>query len=134
MTQANSNSITRRILLAGAAAAGIVPLAASTPLTADAGLIALGAQFERVWAIEKTFWEGKLSPATYSLAEDAHASTGDLAEQIVKLRATTMEGLRVKARVVAWCYQGEPSVDLDARTTDIRIAESIVHDLLAVQS
>jgi hypothetical protein len=62
--------------------------------------------------------------------EEAVAVTGGLARQIAATRATTLEGLRVKARAVRWCYCGTFE-DLDAdETTDIALSSSIVRDLL----
>lgn len=47
-------------------------------------------------------------------------------------RAATVDGLRVKARALAWCCHGGPPLDLaDQGTTDMRLVESIIGDLLA---
>ena len=47
-------------------------------------------------------------------------------------RATTLEGLQVKALAVLRCHSGETELDFaDANsTTDLRLARSIVLDLL----
>lgn len=55
-----------------------------------------------------------------------------IVERIEKLRAHTLDGLRVKAKAIKWCHGGEEiQLAPDMPTTDARIAESILRDLLA---
>jgi hypothetical protein len=56
-----------------------------------------------------------------------------IVERIVAAPATTIEGLRIKAKALSWCYAFEP-IDLTAEfgdTANVRVLASIVRDLLA---
>jgi hypothetical protein len=58
---------------------------------------------------------------------------GALARQMVEMRAYTLAGLQAKAIAVAHCQQGgdESRIILDdQQTTDVRLAQSILADLL----
>ncbi len=122
-------SISRGHALAGAVA---IPSAAPNP---DADLIQLGAAFEA----EQTRYAAFFAEHTDTTDDEADAACrpcGDLAGKIQALRATTIEGLRIKAMALRWCWSGEEGGDLDLssrygmKTTDMRLASSIILDLI----
>jgi hypothetical protein len=51
---------------------------------------------------------------------------------IISAPATTLEGMKVKARVVYWCRQGEVDVN-PTDATDNRVTASIIRDLMQLQ-
>jgi hypothetical protein len=56
-----------------------------------------------------------------------------LARQMVEMRAFTLAGLQAKAIAVAHCQHGDEEaaiVLVDRQTTDVRLAQSILADLL----
>jgi len=102
----------------------------------DVELKHLGGELEDAIAAEKAI-EAAYNAGQYEdedVALDAtYASTHAIIDQIVAIPASTIEGLRIKARAIQWCYHDDP-VDLvvDQNTTDLRIANSLIADLLAV--
>lgn len=56
--------------------------------------------------------------------------TRAIVAEIVKCRATTFAGLRVKAAALTWCLTGD-LFDIDNRfnTTDLKLVQSIIDDL-----
>ena len=125
----------RRTILAAAAVLPITGAVAAglpaEPTTADAELLHLGAELDQAWAREKALIDSKTWGDTY---EAAYNATGCVVGQIEKQRAQTLEGVQVKVRAVMWCHQGEEDAEPFRlshyqRTTDVRIAESIVLDL-----
>jgi len=108
---------------------------ASAPASADAALIALGEELETAWAAEIAAYaqyRGDFSLEHEAITDAAYEATKAVILRIEAVPASTMEGLRVKARAVQWCYDADP-VDLavDQSTTDLRLANSIIRDLLA---
>ncbi len=99
---------------------------------ADATLLRLGDELDRARAREKALIDSKTSGDTY---EAAYNATSCVVDQIEKQQARTLEGVQVKVRAVMWCHQGEPAAAVPfrlshyQRTTDVRLAESIVLDL-----
>jgi hypothetical protein len=90
----------------------------------DSELRALGIQFD--------YWSAQLDERKDDPALDQKLAL--ICERIRDLRATTFEGLRVKARVARWGGAGEDGqlVDNeDNRNPPIALAESILRDLLA---
>jgi hypothetical protein len=65
-------------------------------------------------------------------AETANDHVHGIANEIEDVPAATMEGLKVKALALAWCYSGD-NEELeefpDGHTTDYRLVRSIVRDL-----
>lgn len=98
----------------------------------DAELLALGAEFERRWAEQRAYpieaGDGGYDALT--------ARTDEVSERIRRIRATTIEGLRVKARVVLECQSDEQDVPVEftdgGRLCDTGVAASIVNDLLGL--
>src|SRR5262245_48661073 len=61
----------------------------------------------------------------------AWAAVAAVVDKIEAIPAHTLEGLRGKARAISWCHSGERPIEFqDDPTTDIRLAQSIVADLL----
>ncbi|MBB3936583.1 hypothetical protein [Aureimonas phyllosphaerae] len=99
------------------------------PPQPDAELMSLGVALDAAWAsqdaIEETGGAG---------FDEAYAAALAVAGRIEALPATTLAGLQVKARVVAWCHGGEPiptDDTVDGRTTDMRMVAALLRDLLA---
>lgn len=142
---------TRRAVLAGAAAlpalaapAALASISPEIPIFADADLIALGRRFELAWADQLRI-ESVYNQATNddedlgSDFEAAYIRVSTIVKDIENVPATTVAGLYVKARAISWCWGGDQHITFsDDQTTDVRLASSIVMDLLkqsiAVQS
>jgi hypothetical protein len=129
-----SNQTTRRNVITGAAALPLLPASAlATETSADAELLRLGAELDRAWAQEKALiYDDGACGDGYEVANDASSAVG---RQIEKQQAHTLEGLRVKARAVMWCHQGEemdgePFTLSDQGTTDVRLVEALIRDLV----
>lgn len=78
-------------------------------------------------------WETELaasSPAHGSAAEDAAARAGAIARRMIEKRAYTLEGLQAKAIAALYCHNGEDIELSEQQTTDVRLAQSILADLL----
>jgi hypothetical protein len=117
------------------------PDAPKQRLSDDAEIFRLGAEIEAAWKRED-----ELIEAAKDTPEDApeHGAleaqvdvAGDLIDQLLKLRAGSVEALQVKARAIAWCQAGSGEaitiIDPDRKAaTDMRLAQSIVEDLLAL--
>ncbi len=126
------SNLTRRTALAGAAALPLLPAGAlAAESSADAELLRLGAELDRAWARERTLtYDDGACHDGYEAANDASSVVGRHIEQ---QQAHTLEGLRVKARSVMWCHQWgkfEPFNRAEQRTTDVRLVEAIVLDLV----
>jgi len=83
--------------------------AAATRL--DAQLLRDGAAFEAAWAQEiNALIAMKRAPGaqTESAAWAARAATEEFAARIEEARASTLDGLKVKARALLWRRHGEP--------------------------
>lgn len=138
-------NITRRAALAGAllsSAALAVPVGKALgrntspppPESPDAALLALGEEFERLWAIERSVLpsdEYSYDAEAWKPWDEAQPRTEAVVTKIEACRATTLEGLRVKARAVIWCHNGrfDGLGGVDGETTDARLAGSIIIDL-----
>jgi len=122
--------------VAAVAAAAIPAVAlASEPTSADAALLALGEQLEAAWAATTAAYEKYRDDPSLEagvITDVADKAAAAIVHQIEAVPASTIDGLRVKARAVQWCYDADP-VDLavDRSTTDLRLANSIIRDLLA---
>ena len=89
----------------------------------DAELIALGAELDRLWALETGDTDEGLDAAT--------DRTGAIALAIESISPTTVEGLRVKARAAVWGYTGDTMGD---EGTGDRIARRLLIDLGALDN
>jgi hypothetical protein len=144
--------------VASALPAALVPTTANSDQHPDAELIALGREFDiagaeadRVSAarddLEDRAWNvaGGLSdriddarisvglPQIKALGAKTHAHANELGKRILAIRATTLEGLMVKARCALWCHGGIDD-EIDGEFNDQQVFLSLVSDLLAVQA
>jgi hypothetical protein len=98
----------------------------------DAALIALGPEFEAAWAHEHHLeYHG-----SYEDFEAAIGATSALVERIRLIKATTLDGFKIKARALLWCHCGEFGglpFDATGETTDVSIAGEIIRELLAIR-
>jgi hypothetical protein len=127
---ANFNStakLSRRELAATLAGAAVLVTPALAAPVADAALLTLGAKLEAAWAAERR------ADKFGSDDEIATASNAVLAviAEIEAAPATTLEGLRVKARAILCCHSGAYDGVTAGKTTDHRLAEQIIGRLLA---
>ena len=148
----DSTTTSRRRFLAATAATAV---AASVAAPATAGpalaksaaggenpaLVALGVEFERLLQIEREAWDATPDDnpeSSWKRGEMAQDDVSKVVDQIALLPALTMDGLRLKARTVAWCHGGcyGPGSDKPvlyaqpSSTTDQRLVHSIIQDLL----
>jgi hypothetical protein len=117
-----NRKLTRRAAVAAIAAGAPVLTAAAAVSHPDAELIGLGRQFEEITATLDREIAG---------ADDDLPALDRLAvvePRILATPATTMEGMRVKARAACWALGGD--LQPTGLTTDVRIARSIVRDLI----
>ena len=104
---------------------------------ADKELMDLGAELEEAWCVHgRLLKQAERQPSPDHDREFEHAANrcSKIVRKIQRAKATSLAGLRVKARAVAYCHEGRPRRDLGYNSTDIRIAGSIVADLLALRS
>jgi hypothetical protein len=109
---------------------------ADAPTAADAGLIALGHTFDIIGAradqVSNAFESNVFFNADLKKqSDDLHGAAGDLGLRILATPATTIEGLRVKARCAAWCDSGLVDNDDSGEFNDGTALASLVRDLLA---
>jgi hypothetical protein len=128
------NMIVSSAPIAAAMSVGAIASAVALPAAMvglDDHLLALGRLFEVAWATENESFKVELSDAD---AEAAMAPARSIVHQIENIPARTLEGLKVKVRAIAWCHGGEEVCILEDPddATDVRIAGSIVRDLLAM--
>lgn len=103
----------------------------------DAELIQLATQLEAIGAQEAALWARADDIADDDLAVEAerfHKITSPIVDRLEALTATTIAGAIAKARAVRWCHHGA-SITVGAdRTMDVRLIESLLADLLAVEA
>lgn len=135
----NITNLSRRTMFGRIPVAALATTAVFSALTvpADAAsgdreLVRLGVELEAAWTAERAL------DASLDVGDDAFGvvmgRTRDIVHQIEVIPATSLAGLQVKARAILWCHSGEPIASdafNDQETTDIRLAASIVRDLLA---
>ena len=115
-------SPTRRAVVAGVAGApALLPAVVSAAELPDARLIELGRQFQTiVQGLEDCAW-----------SDDSLLDSLDAVEsEILRIHATTMEGLFVKARAACWALLGDLYGPAKKSTTDARMSLSIIRDLV----
>ncbi len=112
-----------------ASAAVVTPLVvvAGGPPAADP-ITMLAAEFEAAWAASNEFFRNMPEYTSDEDYERMFRPVSDLADRIANMKATTLDGLRLKARALMWC--DEEVGFMDGNTTDERLARGIVHDLL----
>jgi hypothetical protein len=121
--------------IAGAALAVAAPDGMSGTRCSDAELLRLGRLLDTAAAKEVEAWRVALNVLTKD-ANDAAERLNDSAFAIVSniqsARAQTFEGLRVKARALAWCHGGEIDFDvlgIAGGSTDQNLLVGMVSDL-----
>ena len=135
----------RRSILSQLPAASIAmgaTLGSLAPVTAgpqgDAELLRLGREFEAAWSHEIAVLarlKGVDTPAGDEEFDAAIDAVSAIVDRIEVIPATSLAGLQVKARAISWCHSGEPleaEAFSDQQTTNVRIAASLVNDLLAM--
>jgi hypothetical protein len=111
-----------------------VPVPAPDP---DAVLLRLGREFEAAVAAEMATWavaEHYTAEEQENQADAVHAPIAALMDEIISLRATTLAGMKVKARAVSYCWSGKPVTaeeltDHGDPTTDVQLIASLMADL-----
>ena len=94
----------------------------------DAELLEHGGAFEAAWAHELAAlidMKRLRTPEAEALARSARAATALIAAKIETAAATTLDGLKVKARAILWRRNGEPlgtSIAPAAHGEDARVA------------
>lgn len=137
----HQDASTRRAALdriaASASFTAVAPAAAAAAPHPDAELLALGAEMDAAHVRERASWAA-LDPAGWTEAEDAACealaqAVVAIIDRILAAPARTLDGLKVKARAVDWCWSGEGFEPESARdTTDVRLCYSAMRDLLAL--
>ena len=124
----------RLFLAAGSAAAVCATLKSAAAHEPDAMLIRLGAELAAATENETRVLNSSAKDVDYYAAHDR---TSAVVTRIIATKATTIRGLKVKAKAILWCHSDDV-IDAtsfsDDPTTDIRVVTSIVQDLLAVAS
>ena len=130
----------RRFMIEGTVIATSLPMGAAfaADSAVDSALLTLGREMERMWIAEVTALAACRSNRTQESEADADAAfdaTSAIVDRIAALPARTPEGLRVKARAVAWCNAlegGTFDIEYGEETTDVRLAMSMVRDILGM--
>src|SRR3712207_4080015 len=137
-----NQTTTRRSFMQTAAATLTVSATLAAPTLAhadahpDAELLRLGEELDRSWRAQRATEAAWNREGYHASDEEVDAlvdETGRIVEQIMKQPATTLEGLKVKARAVSWCADGYLSKPEDHETLDVRLAMSMVYNLLDLQ-
>ena len=151
-----NTTTTRRTILAGLAAAPVAGLPAIAGAVAgDATLLELGKQLDAAWAHQNCAYslipdsdDNAVVEVAEQVANEAADRTSEIVDAIIDEKATTFDGLKVKARALSWCHAGdfdgiadcvgnvwwndEGKVVKEKPTTDMLIADSILFDLIAL--
>jgi hypothetical protein len=96
----------------------------------DAALIRLGGEFEEAW-------NAAAAVADTAAEEHATACVSALVDRIVALPATTLRGVLVKRRALAWIevddrITAESLADSKSVTTDMRLIAGILDSLTSI--
>jgi hypothetical protein len=133
----NTPSLPRRAILAGGAAGLLPALPVEATPKPDTELLRLGQAFEAAWAFEDGLWKAMPdddSPeheAQEIAACAAFERTKGLVLHIRDVPASTIQGMRVKARAALWMNNGEPFDPGDIEYDFAQpMAASIMTDLL----
>ncbi len=104
-----SHTPSRRAMLAGLAAAPVAGL----PVIAggDAKLLELGKQIEAAWAHQNCAYslipdsdDNAVVEVAEQVAHEAADCIGEIVDAIIETKATTFDGLKIKARALSWCH------------------------------
>jgi hypothetical protein len=126
----NRRAILRSILAAGAGVAVTSSSAgaSSTPnARADSTLIALGADLVACDALKE------LCPDDDD-AQDAalYEQHWDLREKINRIPATTLDGIRVKARAAEFAFKGDNTHEMEGEGSFVELCRSLNADILSM--
>lgn len=126
MTQAATQSNTRRALFAGALALPAITAAIAEPPSADGELLSLEKRLRHLAQFEDAFDDWLSDGAAW------HAEISGVCDRMLELRATTVEGLKAKAAVFAWATgrDYEQWVNNPDLCTNERAMFSVLKDLL----
>lgn len=115
----------RRKAIWSLAATIVIPCPEGSPLARDADLIALGREFDCVAAeLDRCIDNGlEIDAALMEKFDTVEAG-------ILGKEATTIEGLRVKARAACWALLGDFEARDQGETLSARMAMSIIQDLI----
>lgn len=121
MNSMSRRSVVRSFIAAPILSASIRP---TNDIGADAQLLTLGSKFvETAAKIDSAIDGGS------ELTDDLLDRLNSLETDIFAIRATTIDGLRVKARAACWALLGDLDY-VDQSSTEKRMAMSIVRDLI----
>ncbi|WP_181704451.1 hypothetical protein [Chthonobacter albigriseus] len=107
----------------------------------DAELLALGAELDAAWERERLAFDVSNAADKASSPDADHLDdvwdklvdqAGEIVHRIIPLQATTLAGVMVKVRAVAWCYCGKPEdiiTDDEHYMSDVHLALGIARDL-----
>lgn len=106
---------------------------------ADAMLVDLGLQFEAaskkydaVWSRAEDLSGKPGGRVMRARADKLEAQVEEMGRQILKTPATTIEGLKAKAKVARWCCGGNFYLGDEAEMNDLAAFHSLASDLLAM--
>ena len=102
----------------------------------DRDLVDLQKQLAAAWQREREIDSrsgGRAAAARENdrIYEAAHRVSRGIVDRMLALRATTLEGLRAKGYALSWTHNGETFGSDRDPTTDVRLVDSIMCDLLA---
>src|ERR1700712_5695554 len=114
---------------------------ATTPaVVADAELLRLGAEFERLWSAEDVLslrFLGDRSDAASDAIAAAVNTTGAVVEKFEVMRATTLLGMIVKVRAFSWCHSNDVVTAEELfgpkPSTELRLMMGIMRDLALIE-
>lgn len=135
---ADTRKPSRRRFLLTAPVAGYATGRALAP-SPDADLLELGQQLVACWAVERRIDPHNTIPVYDARMQAAYRATSAVARRICSLPAATLDGLKVKAQAVAWCFGGADTLqwpdgllDQDEVGTDTILLQGIARDLIAM--
>jgi hypothetical protein len=94
--------------------------------TADAELLCLGAEMDPLWDAEKAIAERDETPKTDADFRAARDRTCPTVEKIAAIPATTLAGLRVKAKAVAW-IESDHDEPYPVENFEYSLRQEVVH-------
>lgn len=103
-----------------------VPGSIATVTSADSELLQLGYSLGEAWASEEQAYDTE----DWEQAELASNLASSLVARIQGMPAHTIEGLRVKAQALVWCYSGGEVQLPNSDTTNMKLVQGIIADLL----
>ena len=99
--------------------------------TDDAELLRLGREMDPLWDAEKAIAELDETPETDARFRNARDLTCPIVEKIAAIPATTLKGLHVKAKAVAWIefddYEPRP-----VENFEYSLRQEVIHGVLAL--